>query len=145
MWDRVHAYALSSALLAAVFFPLLRGRDSFPLSTYPMFARKRDTVVEVQRALGVQGAARVVLPPQVVVGSFEVMQAVATLRQAFGRGAAASEALCRDVARRAAASPPLAGVTEVELVAERWDAVAYFASDARPLASRVRARCKVAR
>ncbi len=142
MGERAHAYALSAALLGAALLPLLTGRDSFPLSTYPMFAKRRETEVEVNRAVGVRGAERVSLPPE-VVASQEVMQAAATLRRALGGGSAAAAALCKDVAGRVARSPAFAGVTGVELVTERWDSVAYFAGKTEPLSSRVRSRCKV--
>ena len=84
MWDRVHAYGFSALVLGAILWPLTQpaSYDSFPLSTYPMFARAKPARATISHALAIdtQGAQRVI-PPAVVTGG-EVMQARVTLRRA---------------------------------------------------------------
>ncbi|MDC0716291.1 hypothetical protein [Nannocystis bainbridge] len=129
--------------------PMLRplGYDSFPFSSFPMFAHgRKDAVTNVHRAVAVgPDGAKVSLPPR-ALGSDEVLQADVTLRHAIRRGKKASAALCRTVARRIAGDPAHADAVAVELLTERHDALAYFAGDTTPLAPPKRqARCKIAR
>jgi hypothetical protein len=139
----VRAWITLAVGLGAVLWPLVHGRDGYPLSTYPMFARPRPAQERVDRAVGLRGEERVQLPLR-VVGSEEPMQVVVTLGRAIRRGQAAR--LCADVARRVAADPAFAGLEAVEIATERHDALAYFASDdPQPLARSVRARCEVPR
>ncbi|WAS96874.1 hypothetical protein [Nannocystis punicea] len=136
-------------LLGLTLSPMLRplGYDSFPFSSFPMFAHgRKDAVFTVHRAVAVgPDGAQVTLPPR-ALGSDEVLQADVTLRHAIRRGKKASAALCRSVARRVAADPGHADAAFVELVSERHDALAWFAGDPTPLAAPKRqARCKIAR
>ena len=136
-------------LLGLSLSPMLRplGYDSFPFSSFPMFAHgRKDAVTTVHRAVAVlpDGTA-VALPPR-ALGSDEVLQADVTLRHAIRRGKKASAALCKSVARRVAADPAHAEAVAVELRTERHDALAYFAGDPTPLAPpRRQARCKLPR
>jgi hypothetical protein len=144
MGQEARAWITGAVAVAAVLWPLVHGRDGYPLSTYPMFARPRPALEQVDRAVGVRGDERVQLPLR-VVGSDEPMQVVATLGSAIRGGRAAS--LCADIAGRVGRDPELAGVAAVEIATERHDAVAFFASDGDPLplARTVRARCEVRR
>lgn len=136
-------------LLGLSLSPMLRplGYDSFPFSSFPMFAHgRKDAVFTVHRAVAVLAdGTQVVLPPR-ALGSDEVLQADTSLRHAIRRGKKASAALCKAVARRVAADPAHAEAVAVELVSERHDALAYFAGDPTPLAPPKRqARCKLPR
>ncbi|HEY8375185.1 MAG TPA: hypothetical protein VIK91_01795 [Nannocystis sp.] len=140
---------LGLVLLGLVLSPMARPvtYDSFPFSSFPMFAHGReDAVTTVHRAVAVlPDETTLSLPPR-ALGSDEVLQADATLRHAIRRGKKASAALCRTVARRVAADPDFAGATHVELRSERYDALVYFAGDTAPLDKpKIRARCKIPR
>lgn len=143
------AWLLTAAVLAAQLFPLTRGEryDSFPWSTFPMFAHGRpDAVTVVDRFVAVAADKSSERVPPRLVANDEVLQAAATLRYAIRRGKKATRALCRQVARRVADEPAFAGAVTLELVTVQYDALRYFAGDQEPLAKpRVRARCKVPR
>jgi hypothetical protein len=143
------AWLVAAALLAAQVFPLTRGPlyDSFPWSTFPMFAHGLPTAVtpvDQLLAVAADGSARPV-PPRLVAND-EVLQAAATLRTTIRRGKKASRALCRKVAARVAADPEWSDIVRLELVSRKFDALRYFAGDQTPLGKpRVRAKCKVPR
>lgn len=150
--DRIYAYAVSALLLAAVGYPLLptslfawAAIDGFPLSTYPMFSRKRPTVVNIDHVVAVDsgGAARVV-PPSVIT-SGEVMQANVMIRDTVRRGRRAAQQLCLRVAGRLEVDADWADIVAVEVRSDRFDVARYFAVDTKPLRSRVYARCQLER
>ncbi|MBZ5715095.1 hypothetical protein [Nannocystis pusilla] len=143
----VWPWLVGLVLLGLSLSPMLRplGYDSFPFSSFPMFAHgRKDAVTSVHRALAVlPDGTPVALPPR-ALGSDEVLQADATLRHAIRGGKKASARLCRAVARRVAGDPALATAVAVELVTERHDAIAWFAGERTPLSPpRRRARCKL--
>ena len=136
-----------------VFFALLAGvvvspalaenpKDDYPLSTYPMFSSKKDRQTTVdQLVVKVKEGEEVILGPR-YVGTDEVLQARATISRAVRGGAQTSSELCKQVAGRVAGK--VAGATEVELRTVTFDAIAYFAEDARrPERTIPRARCAV--
>jgi len=98
----VLAYALGLGMPAAVLSPLFSGApDSFPLSTYPMFAQPRgqpslDSVV----ALMADGGEERLPPP--LIGTKEVLQAKVLIQRSVEAGPEAMAGLCQDVAARAA-------------------------------------------
>lgn len=134
-------------LLGLTLSPMARPTtyDSFPFSSFPMFAHgRKDAVTSVHRLVAVlPDESTLALPPR-LLGSDEVLQVDATLRHAIRAGKRACSKLCRDVARRVADDPAFAGATFVEFRTERHDALAYFAGDTDPLDKpKLRARCKV--
>lgn len=142
-------WAIGVVLLGLTLSPLARppSYDSFPFSSYPMFAHgRKDAVTQSHRAVGLLAdGSRVALPPR-ALGSDEVLQADATLRHAIRRGRPAVSKLCLAIAARVAGDAALAAVETVALVSERHDAIAYFAGDTAPLAPPKRhGRCKVVR
>lgn len=149
MAGRPHAYVLSAAMLGAVLYPVLGepSDDGYPLSTYPMFARERPRTASVTSALalGAGGFERAV-PPGYVATS-EAMQALVTLRKAVDAGPQRARALCRDVAERLARSDDaaFAQATEVALVTQTVDSIAYLSGERQALARRVHARCRLPR
>lgn len=144
---RAWPWLLGVTLLGLMLSPLARpaGADSFPFSSYPMFAHgRKDAVTDVDRAVALMpDGAALPLPPR-ALGTDEVLQAATTLRHAIRRGRRAAGRLCAAIAARVAADPEFAGAREVELRTERYDALAYFAGDTAPLTAPARrARCKV--
>lgn len=144
---RLGPWLLGAALLGLTISPLARPPtyDSFPFSSYPMFAHgRKDALTDAHRAVALfPDGARVTLPPR-ALGTDEVLQADTTLRHAIRRGKKPSDRLCKQIARRVADDPDFAGATTVEIVSERYDAIAYFAGATDPVDKpRRRARCKV--
>lgn len=93
---------LAATLIAAVASPLVRDPydDSFPLSTYPMFAQKRGTRIELDYAVGVTASGATELLASEVVGTGEVLQAAAIYEDAVHRGPVALGPLCRSILAR---------------------------------------------
>jgi hypothetical protein len=135
-WVAVAAAVLA---VAAVVAPMFRSPapDSFPLSTYPMFARDRGDDTWVDTVIGRTAEGEVVrLSPMAISGSDEPVLASATVSRALNAGL--SESLCRRVA--AEVGPP---VVRLEVVSERHD-LDRFTPD-EPLERRIHDDCPVAR
>lgn len=142
MRERWRAYVVSVAVVVLVGSPLLGffAGDSFPVSTYPMFARARGTEVSLPHVVVVRadGSERPATPSE--VANDEVIQAVSTLRQAIRAGEDATGALCARVASRVGD-----GAAEVRVVTSRYDAVAYYTGERAPLGQTVHVTCPVGR
>jgi len=123
----------------AVVAPILRqpARDSFPLSTYPMFADDRGPVAVVNTVLGVdRGGATHTLSPEIIGGSDEVILAAATVSNAIRAGAA--DRLCAQVAERT----DVGTYRWLRVVTHRYDTVAYLDGNREPLDEVVHAECE---
>ena len=109
---------ISIALLGATLSALLRDPldDSFPLSTYPMFAQPRTIHYTEDYALGVDrtGATRPL--PAETSGSREVLQAAALYEDAVHGGGRQLAPLCNAVAHRVAGDPALGDVVAVRII-----------------------------
>jgi hypothetical protein len=130
--------------------------DSFPLSTYPMFARPRS----MPRLFFAEGASRDGtrhrLSPSLVAND-EVMQATASVRRAVSAGPAAMQALCHQIAERIAhdsrpaegrrqahdSRPADTAIIEVRLSSARFDPVRYFSHGPEPVERTTHERCDV--
>lgn len=145
---RIFGYLVFVALVAAVAYPVSwpRGRDSFPLSSYPMFSRKLPTAeFSLQYAVGVTGdGARRHLAPEFVAND-EVLQARAVLGRAVRGGPKAVLRLCRRIAGRVVADSGLSDVLHVHIVTGRHDAVAYLTGRDRVGKEKLHGRCAVKR
>lgn len=137
---------LTLGVLLAVASPVLRGptRDSFPLSTYPMFAR----VIEhpwltVAEGLDVRGTP-VRLPPE-LVASDEPMQAMRTLSVTAEQGRRALRQLCARIAERVARADRFTTVERVRIVRARFNPLAYFDGHSTPEAVEKLSACRVSR
>jgi hypothetical protein len=117
-------------------------KDSYPLSTYPMFAKARGTPL-VHQLVGVDGEARRFPVPPELLGTSEVLQAKALIKQAVKRGRTARRKLCEQVSARARDSGDYPNWVAVELIAARYDAIAYLTQAPRPVSSRRLQRCGV--
>jgi hypothetical protein len=139
---RVRGYLVGLGVVVLAALPALSRAedDGYPLSTYPMFARplSRATVYFVERVDGKR--SRRLTPEQ--VSGHEVMQSFKTLRRAADGGPEAVRTVCRAIAERLARADPRRQRVALEVVAARFDPVAYFTSGAPPEDRTVLARCK---
>ncbi len=118
--------------------------DSFPISSYPMFARPRGQPT-LYAVLGrARGGAELRLPPE-VVGSSEVLQTKVLIQRSVEQGPEAMGELCRGVASRVAASPEKYGASSIEIVRRRYDPIAYFERGPEPIEQERLMTCKVPR
>jgi len=135
--NRTVRCVVSAAIVLAVAAPVLGSpfRDSFPLSTYPMFSVARPQQATVNSAVGFDIAGgELTLRPIDIGGTREVIQAAATVSRAISRGE--TEDLCREVLTNV----PAAAV--IEIVTETYDVIAYFDESEEPLQRIVHARCQ---
>lgn len=145
--SRPLALLIAISLTLATLAPSLQSQpfadDSYPFSTYPMFARKMSKRVIVF-AEGVGSAEPTRLGPELVAND-EPMQAQRTLRKAASAGAPALRALCARIAERVAASDRLAAIRRVRIVQASFDPIRYFQDDAAPEQREVLSHCRVRR
>lgn len=129
--------------MAAVLSPLgSMDADSFPISSYPMFARPRgQPTLYTALARAADGSAQPVPPGW--VGSSEVLQAKVLIQRSVQRGPEAIRALCRGIAERIAAAPDRGDLRSVEIVRRRYDPIAYFVNGPEPLEQERLQRCPV--
>lgn len=146
--ERAWAWVVSIAVMGAVLWPLgwKSGRDSFPLSSYPMFAHgRRSAELRAIYAVATDGRGeRRYVPPELVANR-EVLQARAVLDRAARGGNQGAALLCDEIAGRIAAGgggDPFAGAAFVQIIRGKHDAGVYF--DTGALGSeKVLARCRV--
>jgi hypothetical protein len=117
----------------AVLSPLVvQDADSFPISSYPMFARPRgQPTLFLAVARSADGRERRL--PSSAIGSSEVLQTKVLIQRSVEQGPPAMQALCRSIAERVAAMPEAAGLRSIEIVRRRYDPIAYFVSGPKPL------------
>jgi hypothetical protein len=130
------------AFALAVASPALRAepRDSFPLSSYPMFSHDRGRIASIATAVGLDAEGGVHrLGPRAVGGGDEVMLAVSAASRAARNGPAEAARFCAEVAGRVDDSE----VVVVEVRTEVRDAVDDVGADREPLDVVVHARCEV--
>ena len=129
--------ALVTLAALVVLSPLARDpkSDTYPLSTYPMFASNRGeehriaTVVEVLPD-GTTGR----LSPELIAGTDELVLTAVTVGRSVRGGQA--ETLCREVAVR------LGPGRIARVQTERHNVIALIADDALPLAIEIHAECE---
>ena len=134
------AYVVSVAALTLVFSPVLRPsqRDSYPLSTDPMFSYDRGRESALPTAVGITVDGQVQrLSPELISGGYEPVRAFATVEASIQNGDTAD--LCREIAERTAKNR--ADVVEIEVVTEVHDVVAWFEGHKEPSQRIVHASC----
>ena len=114
--------------------PVVLDRDSFPVSTYPMFSTRRTTTETVDTAVLVRDGQTRRLSPQKIADTDEVILAAATVSRAIADGT--SETLCEEIAQRTGADSG-----EVQVVTEQYDSVRWYEGDHTPLQRIVHASC----
>jgi hypothetical protein len=134
--------ALIIAVVVVFVVPLVLDRDSFPLSTYPMFSSRRTSteVVDTAVARTADDSTTWRLDPERIAATDEVIIAAVTVSEAVRDGSA--DELCREIAGRVQDNGP-DGAAVVEVVTERFDAVTWFEGDRTPIERIVHARCDV--
>ncbi|SJM64178.1 hypothetical protein [Gulosibacter sp. 10] len=128
-------------------------RDSFPLSTYPMFSVDRKGRVVVPHVIGVTAHGERVVPHYRHYGSGGLNQVRKQVARALRRGRAAevaqryADSLADSQARAAeaagAASADEAAIVTVAVVRSRFVFEDYFAGRRLPDAESIRAECPV--
>jgi hypothetical protein len=141
---RLLAYGVLLAVIVVVgVVPLALDRDSFPISTYPMFSTRRTTSESVDTAVALDASGRIErLGPERIAGTDEIILATATVGGSIAAGT--TDELCAEIAERVASVGPDTAVT-VAVVTERFDAVAWYDGDHEPLARTVHSECPVPR
>jgi hypothetical protein len=121
--------------------PVVLDRDSFPLSTYPMYSRARPAEVTIPSALGIDaGGGEHRLTLQVIGASDDPLIVAGELRTAIGQDRAADR--CRAIAERASQSLVAdLDLVRIAVVMERHDVVAQVAGDPSLLERTVHAEC----
>jgi hypothetical protein len=127
-------------VLAPAFGPL--SNDSFPLSTYPMFAATRGRP-RMGQILGVdaQGTTHRLSPE--LLGSSEVLQAKALVERAINGGAKQRDAFCAAVAARVRKQGNPLTLKRLDLAKVRFDPIEYFTVGPTPIERDVVASCSV--
>lgn len=144
--SRLLAYGFGLGMVALTASAGLRAPrdDSYPLSTYPMFARPRGKpLLRYVEALDADGRATRI-PPELVAHD-EVMQAVVTVRRAVEGGPEAMSALCARIAHAVRADPAYAQAQTLRLVGARFDPLRYFSEGPVPEEQIEHFRCSVPR
>jgi hypothetical protein len=141
MNERVRAYVLGATVIALVAAPLAGffESDSFPVSTYPMFANARPAEVSLPHAIVVHADGSERPAPPRAIANDEVIQALSTLRQAIRQGEAATAALCERIASRVAGND----AAEVHIVTSWYDAIRYYDGEKVPLSRTEHVTCEV--
>lgn len=141
-WLRVTVTAIT---VGALFVPVVRNADSFPLSTQPMYATARDRIETLPSARGVDDGTgeQVRLSMALVADTDDPLIAQSRVRRAIRSGMA--DGLCAEIADRVATRADLARLDLVEVVTEQLDLIEFVTAGADPLSSQVHARCEVDR
>ncbi len=137
---RRFAIVFSVLLVVLVAAPMFgpAGDDSYPLSSYPMFASDRGEVSRFYSAVGLHTRGdRDTLSPRLVGGTSEIVHAAETIRVASQRGTV--DGLCDEIAGRLDADD----YEYVEVVRDRIDAVGWFDGRREPIDTELLARCPV--
>ncbi len=119
--------------------PLAMDRDSFPLSTYPMFSSRRSSTESVDTAILVDesgGTTR--LDPSDIAGTDEVILAAVTVSDALRD--ATAHLLCDEIVDRVADRMPSGA--QVRVVTETYEAIGWYRGDRTPLSTVVHAECR---
>ena len=100
MWRRWRAWvAVAVAIVGVGVVPFVLDRDSFPLSTFPMFAADIDRTQSVDTAVAVDAGGGVIrLTPAEIGGTTVVNQAASVVTTAIVGGRA--DELCTTIAGR---------------------------------------------
>jgi len=143
--DRRGRIVVTAAVVAALVAPVALDRDSFPLSTYPMYSSARGDRVTfaTAQAVDAEGAAST-LTLGVIGESDDPLVVAGELREAIRDGRAPQR--CVDIAERAARWDGLPPATvAVEVVTERHDVIVQVEGGDSLVDRTVHARCEVAR
>ncbi len=141
--DRRLRILVTVVAVGALVAPVVLDRDSFPLSTYPMYARVRSDEVTFVTAHAVgPDRERSSLTLGVIGDSDDPLIVAGELRRAVRDGRA--QARCNEIAERAREWDALPDdTTTIEVVTERHDVVAEVSGQPSLRDRTVHASCKV--
>jgi hypothetical protein len=143
LWPRLKAYGIGAGMTALVLSPLFTGApDSFPISDYPMFARRPGLPTLFAVVAAAEDGSQTRLPPA-LIGSGEVLQTKALIQRSVQLGPAAMADLCQATAQRVAESPSGAALAHVDILRRRYDPIGYFMDGPRPIEQERLFRCPV--
>ena len=136
--------AVTVGVVAALVAPVAYDRDSFPLSTYPMYsgARGSESTLVTARGLAADGATHE-LTPTLIGDSDDPLVVVGRLRAALA--ADRGDVRCGEIAERVASRSNLTDIVRIEIVSERHDTVARTLGRDSLVDRDVRATCEVQR
>jgi hypothetical protein len=142
---RLVAYVCGVGTPLSVLSPLVSNApDSFPISTYSMFASPRGhATLYALVATTSDGIERRVSAAQ--VGSTEVLQAKVLIQRSVARGPEAMAELCGATAQRVAATAEGEAFEFVDIVRRRYEPIAYFVSGPAPIEQERIFRCSINR
>lgn len=130
------------ALSVAVPMTWEPGRDSFPVSSYPMFSARRDDADVVLVVAGIDSGEELDVLPTEATGHRQLTQAVRALDEAVDDGGDRPARLCAEVAAWARDHERTDG--DVVIATVHYEAVAFLLDGRRtPEVERVHARCEV--
>lgn len=133
---RLAAGLLTAAVVLVLASPALLPdrRDSFPLSTFPMFSSLIEPIVDIDYAIGLdEGGNDITLDPETIAGTDEIIIAGSVVSQAVRGGETALAPLCSAIATRVSSGSRESSIVGIEIRTDRLDAVAYFAGDELPI------------
>jgi hypothetical protein len=134
-------------VVASVIVPLTwpPGRDSFPLTPYPMFSTIRDDTRVVLVVAAAEGSTGTVVLPTEATGHRQLTQAARTLADAVRAGGDRPHRLCTEVADWILRTDR-EDVYEVRILTVAHDGIDYFLHDQRvPEVLAEHAACEVIR
>lgn len=141
---REYRLAVTALVVLALVVPVLLDRDSFPLSTYPMYSRARAAHTTLVTAYGIDtDGDRRELTPTLIGDSDDPLVVAGRLRAALASDRA--DVRCSEIAQRVSRRPSLAEVVSIEVVSERHDTVARTLGEASLSGRDVHAICEVDR
>jgi hypothetical protein len=142
-WPRIKAYGIGAGMTALVLSPLVTGAaDSFPISDYPMFARRPGQPILFAIVAAADDGGERRLPPD-LIGSGEVLQTKALIQRSVQLGPTAMAELCQATAQRVADSPSGAGLAHVDIERRRYDPIGYFMDGPIPIERERLFRCAI--
>ncbi len=135
---------LTLAVIGVLVAPVALDRDSFPLSTYPMYSSARGSESTLVTAYGIRadGSTRE-LTPTLIGDSDDPLVVVGRLRAALAAGR--GDVRCAEIAGRVEARSAHLDVVVIEIVSERHDTVARTLGEDSLVEREVRSTCEVPR
>lgn len=130
--------------VTALLWPIVSGADSFPLSTYPMYATARPRQGSLVTAVGLDDQGREIRLSLALIGSTddpliaESLLRTAVRQERTGR-------LCTEIAARTARDAQRHEVIDIVVLTELLDLVDLVAGTAPPSERTVHATCAVRR
>jgi sulfur transfer complex TusBCD TusB component (DsrH family) len=128
------------AVIVLGVFPVIAERDSYPHSHLPMFSVRRTEIARIDTAIGLDENKEIVrLSPRLIADTDEVIMAKDAVVNAI-RTKRTTE-LCKEIAQRI--SKRRNDITQVQVVTEVYNAVAWFKNEKNPLNVEIHSECDV--